>query len=363
MNNFFKSILLFSLVLMEVSCSKSDNNSKPLRDFTAQRDTDMAAIETYMHTHYIDVVNNPGATNDQDVTFTLIPAGGTQTSIWDQTLYPLKTRMIKVRQNDIDVVYKIYYLELRQGSGTNSISPCNVDRVLTAYKGEYIYSSTTTTTDTPPVSSTSILSKEFEVLTNPQSFFNLTSVIRGWSEIFPQFKTGSYIANGDGTLSYNDFGAGVMFLPSGLAYFSGSQGGIPSYSPLVFSFKLYEVQRTDQDADGIYSYQEDLATTNVANDGSVSITNGVPDGYVYVMPTGVANPDNTDDGFLIPQPDGSTKPEEIPDFLDEDDDGDFIKTSVEIINPLTGIAYPFAEIPTCGATGNGKKKYLDPTCH
>jgi hypothetical protein len=31
-----------------------------------------------------------------------------------------------------------------------------------------------------------------------------------------------------------------------------------SYSPLVFSFKLFELQRLDQDGDGIPSYLEDL---------------------------------------------------------------------------------------------------------
>ena len=362
MNNFFKSIVLFTLVITVISCSKNNNSVEPLRDFTTQRDTDMTNIETYMHTHYIQVVNDPGATDDQDVTFTLIPTGGTQISIWDQTLYPLKTRLVKVRQNNIDVVYKIYYLELRQGTGANSKSPCNVDKVLTAYRGEYIYSSTTTT-GTPAVSTTTIISNQFEVSNNPQSFFNLTGVIRGWSEIFPQFKTGSYVGNPDGTITYTDFGAGVMFIPSGLAYFSGAQGGIPSYSPLIFSFKLYEIQRMDQDADGIYSYQEDLATSIVQSDGTVTVTPGVPDGYVYVLPTGVSNPDNTQDGISILQPDGTYKLEEVPDFLDVDDDGDHFTTASEIKNPLTGLPYDFSAIPTCGGTGNGKKKYLDPSCH
>ena len=349
MNNFFKIIFLFSLGLTVVSCSKSDSNTEPLRDYTEQYTKDLTNIETYMHTHYMEVVNNPGATEDQNVTFTLIPEGGTQTSIWDQTTYPILTRLVTVKQNDIDVTYKIYFIQLRQGSGANSKSPCNVDRVLTSYRGEYIYSSTTTS-GTPPVSTTTIISKQFEELTNPQSFFNLTSVIRGWSEIFPQFKTGSYSANGDGTLSYNDFGAGVMFIPSGLAYYGNSTAGIPSYSPLIFSFKLYEIQRVDQDADGIYSYQEDLATSTVNNDGTVTVIDGVPDGYVYSMAKDVVNHDDTDG-------------DEIPDFLDVDDDGDFFTTASEIKNPITGQAYPFADIPTCGGTGNGKKKYLDPTCH
>ena len=365
MNNFFKIIFLFTLGLTVFSCSKSDSGTEPLRDFAEQYTKDLTSIETYMHTHYMEVVNNPGATDDQDVTFTLIPEGGIQTSIWDQTTYPIKTRMVKVRQDDVDYIYKIYYLELRQGSGANSKSPCNVDKVLTSYRGEYIYSSTVTE-GTPPVSTTTIKSEEFEESINPQNYFNLTGVIRGWSEIFPQFKTGSYTGNPDGTVSYNDFGAGVMFIPSGLAYYGASTGGIPSYSPLIFSFKLYEIQRMDQDADGIYSYQEDLATSVVNNDGTVTITTGVPDGYVYSLPEGVTNPDNTNGPgttvLISTFPDKYSEEDEVPDFLDVDDDGDFFTTASEIKNPITGDAFPFADIPTCDGTGIGKKKYLDPSC-
>ena len=364
MNKFFKIIFLFSLGLTIVSCSKSDSGSEPLRDFVTQRDADMTSIETYMHTHYMEVVSNPGATNDQDVTFTLIPEGGTQTSIWDQTTYPILTRYVNVRQNGVDVTYKIYYLQLREGSGTNSKSPCNVDRVLTSYRGEYIYSSTVTE-GTPPVSTTTIKSEEFEESINPETYFSLNSVIRGWSEIFPQFKTGTYLGNPDGTTSYFDFGAGVMFLPSGLAYFGTSSGGIPSYSPLIFSFKLYEIQRMDQDSDGVYSYQEDLATSTVNSEGVVSITSGISDGYVYTLPEGVTNPDNTNGPgtAVLLSPGKFSKENEVPDFLDGDDDGDYYTTKSEIKNPITGDAYPFVDIPTCGGTGNGKKKHLDTSCH
>lgn len=350
MNNFFKIIFLFALGLTVLSCTKNDSNSaQPLRDFTEQYTKDLANIETFMRTHYMEVVNNPGATNDQDVTFTLIPAGGTQISIWNQTTYPILTRYVTVEQNDVDVTYKIYYIQLRQGSGPTSKSPCNVDRVLTSYRGEYIFSNTVTE-GTPPVTTTTIKSSEFEESIDPQNYFSLTGVIRGWSEIFPQFKTGSYSGNPDGTTSYYDFGAGVMFIPSGLGYYSTSTGGIPSYSPLIFSFKLYELQRMDQDADGIYSYQEDLATSSVNSAGVVTVIPGVPDGYVYNMGPDKVNPDDTDG-------------DEIPDFLDVDDDGDFFTTKSEIKNPITGQSYPFADIPTCGGSGNGKKKYLDPSCH
>jgi hypothetical protein len=76
----------------------------------------------------------------------------------------------------------------------------------------------------------------------------------------------------------------------------------------------------------------------------------VPDGYVYSLAKDIINHDDTDS-------------DDIPDFLDVDDDGDFFTTKSEIKNPITGIAYPFADIPTCGGTGNGKKKHLDPSCH
>jgi hypothetical protein len=52
-------------------------------------------------------------------------------------------------------------------------------------------------------------------------------------ETFPQFKTGSYTTRADGTISYNDFGAGIMFIPSGLGYYAAGSASIPSYSPLV----------------------------------------------------------------------------------------------------------------------------------
>ena len=317
---------------MVASCSKSDDSSlAPLRDYEVQKVTDMTSIETFMKTHYMEVINHPGFDDDMDVTYTLIPAGGTQVSIWDQTEYPRMTRTVTVRQNAVDVTYTIYYLELRQGTGSESKSPCNVDNVLAGYRGEYIFTKTETvgTTTTSTIKGT-----QFEESKNPQSFFSLTAVIRGWSEVFPKLKTGAYSENPDGTVSYSDFGAAVMFIPSGLAYFRTGKGTIPAYSPLIFSVKLYEIQRVDHDSDGILSYLEDINN----------------DGYMNSLPTGVTNPDDTDgDG--------------IPDFLDSDDDGDQYLTSYEIKNLVTNTKYPFDDIPTCGASGNGKKRHLDPTCH
>ena len=323
MNTFFKAILLITLSISIVSCTKSDNTTVSLRDYTEQYDKDIKLIEKFLQTHYIEVINHPGFTDDKDVAYIEIPEGGSQTSIWNS---PDLVTDFTVDQNDI--TYKVYYLKLRQGSGPTSKSPCNVDKVLTAYRGEYLYTVKETVGD---VEVDRLKHVQFEESINPQTYFNLTSVIKGWSEVFPKFTTGTYSANVDGTITFNDFGAGVMFLPSGLAYYANSTASIPAYSPLVFSFKLYEIQRNDQDGDGIDSYLEDI--------------NG--DGYVRILGSGVVNPDDTDG-------------DEIPDFLDIDDDADTFKTKIEILNPLTGDAYPFADIPLCS---DNKKKHLSTVCH
>ena len=261
----FLSFILVATILF--SCDKSDNDTVELRDYQEQYITDLANIEEYMKTHYMTVVNNPGQADDMDVVFTKIPEGGSQVSVWNQTDYPIQTREITVTQNEVDVNYKIYYLKIREGSGEK---PCNVDDILAGYRGEYIYKETTTEgTNTI----TKVLGKQFEENKNSQTKFLLYGgVVRGWSEIFPQFKTGTYSENPDGTISHNDFGAGVMFLPSGLAYFGTNRPLIPAYSPLIFTIKLFELERTDQDGDGIPSYLEDL--------------NG--DGYMYLLKKGVS---------------------------------------------------------------------------
>ena len=318
MNKFKYYFILLITTISLFSCSKNDTPAvEPLRDYAVQYATDNTDIEEYLKTNYITVKNHTGYTDDQDVTITKIPTGGTQKSIWDQTDYELKSRNVSLH----DITYKMYYLVLRTGTG---IAPCNVDGVLTAYKGEYLESITTSGV-------TTLTSTPFEEVKYPQSFLSLFSTITGWGEIFPQFKTGTYTSNIDGTVTYNDFGAGIMFIPSGLAYYASGSGIIPAYAPLVFSFKLFEINRLDQDLDGIPSYLEDL--------------NG--DGYMRTLATGVVNPDDTDgDG--------------IPNFIDVDDDGDNYTTKLEIKNPATGLPYPFADIPSCTS---GKKNYLDITCH
>ncbi|MFM9826024.1 FKBP-type peptidyl-prolyl cis-trans isomerase [Flavobacterium sp.] len=342
---FYFIVLITTVTLF--SCQKDDPIAEitPPRAYADQYKTDFADIEEYLNSYYITVINNPGKPDDQDVTITKIPDGGTQRSIMSykdnvfvgSTVYPqLWSRVVKLH----DVDYKLYYLVLRPGIGE---SPCNVDGVFTSYRGDYLQRIAATTT--APVVPSYISATKFDENKFPQSFFSLLNVVRGWSEMFPLFKSGTYsVNNNDGTVSYKDFGAGVLFIPSGLGYYSSVSNSIPGYAPLVFSFKLYDVFRSDTDGDGVDNYQEDLNK----------------DGFMWSYTNTILYPTTSD------YPDDATRYADdydrdgIPNFLDKDDDGDNYSTASEIKNPATGSAYPFADIPTCTS---GKKNYLDITCH
>ncbi len=317
MNKFKVYFFLIITTLTLFSCQKDDPVAVvPPQEYSVQYPKDIEVIEEYLSEYYITVTNSPGVTEDQDIVFTKITDVATQPSIKSYELnsgdtYPqLKNRIVTLH----NVPYIIYYLVLRPGSKNATTNkggetPTNTDSVLTSYSGSYLKQ--TTTDNVTTVSATA-----FEEVKYPSSFFSLLGVIRGWSEIFPQFKTGSYLSNNNGTISYTDFGAGVMFIPSGLAYYNSPAGSIPSYSPLVFSFKLYEISRDDTDGDGVANYLEDLKDIN-----------GYKDNYMYSFRNTILYPTFPED--VIRYADDTDK-DGIPNYLDADDDGDNYTTVYEI---------------------------------
>lgn len=296
MNKVYKYFAILVIGILFASCSKSDNATVPVRDHSEQYTTDIAAIESYLDSHYIEV------NSDYDVTLVKIPEGGSQLSIREQKTFPLNFKM--VNKNDVD--YKVYYLNLREGTQKQ---PTSIDSVYVTYKGTLL-------DDT-----------KFDEATT-SVWFQLESVVSGWSEIVPFFKSGTFdTAPSPDPVSFEDFGAGVMFLPSGLAYFNSSPSSlVPSYSPLVFSFKLNNVRYKDHDRDKILSkYEVDPA-----------IANQKPSDY-----------DSDGDG--------------VANYLDIDDDNDNYLTKFEIL--INGSVPSFENILNCSGTTGGTKKHLDATCH
>jgi hypothetical protein len=310
--------LLLSVTLLSAflfSCKKDDEGLTPVppRDRAEVYNEELPKIEEYLKTHYMVV--NP---TTWDVEVIKIPENGTQTSIWDQSEYPLQHMVVKndtrlfTPQNlpngelvDDPVDYKVYYIKFNEGGGVN---PHRLDSTFVSYKGWKLNN------------------ESFDGVASPV-WFNNEGVVSGFRYFLPILKSAvSQNINGDGTISFENFGAGMVFIPSGLGYFNQSRVNIPAYSPLVFHVKLKRVFHRDADRDGVLNKDEDLNNN----------------GDLY---------DDDTDG------DG------IPDFLDIDDDGDNVLTRREIrfVNGEGNCVKPtsYAEIPVCAS---GKKRHLDKDC-
>jgi hypothetical protein len=304
-------LLLLPFIFVVVGCP-ADDETPPIqsRPYLEVYNEDIAEIEDFMDSHYITVDAN------YNVSFTKITATTPGTPIFDaldtsasqnNPAKPLKFKTISKEGVD----HKLYYLKLNEGMGSN---PTRLDSVFTSYKGYK--------TDL----------SSFDAASSP-TWFQLQEVIQGWQEVFPEFKSSNgQTINPDGTITYNNFGAGVMFVPSGLAYFSGTGGGaIGSYTPIIFSFKLMNVRYKDHDGDKILSKDE------------------------YGGPASGTPLDTDGDGK--------------PDYADFDDDNDGKLTKDELFDVLPAIQkingyYNFNDIPDCNGNRPAitKRKHLSNSC-
>ncbi|MFC4815518.1 MULTISPECIES: FKBP-type peptidyl-prolyl cis-trans isomerase [unclassified Flavobacterium] len=312
MSRFFKTILVVTAGLFVFSCNKDDdsNGAKP-EPYDVQYKKDSTSIREYMNNHFMKV--DPVTF---EVEFTRIKTHGPDSlPIFKQTEYPIDSLVVDNLVHKVK--YKVYYVKFRQGTGTN---PSRVDSTLVSYRGEYLYKKKVAKGTSPETYDEFITGQQFDQAQNP-IWFSLDQVVDGWKEMLPLFKSGTYSHDsGTGVISYDNFGAGIFFLPSGLGYYSSS-GTIPSYSPMVFSVQLKHINRVDHDFDGIDSYLEDLN-----GDGKFKVVEGVDANTVD---------DDTDD-------DGR------PDYRDFDDDGDSYSTKEERPNGVS-----------IDTDSDGKPNYLD----
>ena len=176
MNKFKLYFILFCSVSILFSCNKADSLTVvPVRAFDVQYDDDIAMIEDYLNTHYIEIEQN------QDVTISKITDPSTQPSMMsflDSPTYP-KLLVKEVVANDI--TYKIYYFKLRADYETG-ISPSKADAVLASYNGTYLSYKTEIVNE---VSTTTLLATQFEYTPFPSLFLRLDLAVRGWREILP----------------------------------------------------------------------------------------------------------------------------------------------------------------------------------
>lgn len=311
MKNIFKISFFLTFIILVTSCNK-DNNSIPpveLRDRQVVYDENIIDIKAYLQSNYLSL--------DADLNATILPIDAGQTSIWDQykeddpqgefqgevPFMIVKndartTNFVNGRFAD-DVDYKLYYIVLNTGGGE---FPKSVDSTFVGYKGW------------------NLQNESFDQ-NNQGTWFTFPQVgqfdpvaISGFRQILSKIKTSSSATptvNPDGTLSWPDHGNVLVFIPSGLAYFSVPRTNIEAYKPIVFQSRLYALKKNDHDKDRVPTQYEDID-----NDGD----------------------------FFNDDTDGDN----IPNFLDIDDDGDGFTTKTEIKKPEgeagLSLYYPFNPI-------------------
>ncbi|MFI2743973.1 FKBP-type peptidyl-prolyl cis-trans isomerase [Zhouia sp. PK063] len=268
--------LLLGIVLF-TSCNKDDDSTTviEIRDRAEVAQEDEILLKDYLETHFYNYEDfqNPPTDFDYKIKFDTISGVNA-----DKT--PLKDQVDSLNVTVDSVSQKLYYLVLRKGDTLNR--PTVLDSVYTRYEGSLL-------------DGTVFDNSKYPV------WFESYNVVRGFGSFLTKLGTAtSYESNNDGTVTFDNYGIGAVFMPSGLAYFANAQGSIPAYSPIIFKIELLTLRKSiDVDGDGVPNWKEDI-------DG---------DGDPY-------NDDTDGDG--------------VPDVFDTDDDGDGILTRNEIKIDVNG---------------------------
>jgi hypothetical protein len=298
------------------SCPDPDDDltTIPEIDRSIQQIQDDSILSSYLNNHYYNsaFLSTSDNISINDIVINSLPEDGILPNPELNTLLIDDVIIANTVYQDVEYIY--YYLNIKQGGGTES--PNFSDKVRVDYSGNLLDGEVFDSSASPVV-------------------FDLTTVITGWNRVLPEFNISeSFNTNADGTIDFNNSGVGVMFIPSGLGYYSGAAGSIPVYSCLSFKFSLLQTELNDHDNDNVPSYLEDL-------DGNLDLTNDDTDG----------------DSFK--------------NFIDSDDDNDGTLTINEDLEPDTdlnvdrdGDGDPTNDIgdgdPTNDDTdGDGIPNYLD----
>jgi len=299
---------LLTIVAVFVACEPDDGPTVTFEeaDRTEQQAKDKDSLLDYFATHYYNSSFFETGSNHKysDIIITELPqdAEGNYLDMPNPDQNTLLVDAVETHMTVfLDVDYEYYMLRLNQGGGE---SPKFTDQIRVRYEGRSVVSDEIFDSRISPI--------DFSLVGNG---FTTFGTIRAWQLVMPAFSSASdYTIDVNGNVNYNNFGLGVMFIPSGLAYFSGITTG-DAYDNLIFKFELLQYEESDHDNDGIPSHLEDLDSDFDVN-----------------------NDDTDEDGF--------------PDFIDQDDDGDGVPTINEDID---GDGDPTNDIGV-----NGIPKYLDP---
>jgi len=293
MNKILKSTLLFFILIGLFSCKDDETTSVYVVPYAEQEPVDNAAIVEFLTNNYFNEEEFNNAVNITDFKFDIKFSESSSvigydsnndgvidvndiddTTVFNRTPlinyvntvinnFTIETKSITVS----DVSHTLYILKVVQGQGAEKPRFC--DEALLSYEGMSLEKSV------------------FDNALNPVKL-DLSTTVKGFSESVSEFNIAATVTPvGDGTFTYQDYGVGAVFMPSGLGYYANPVGSIPAYSPLIFKLKVYGTTELDHDDDGVPTYVEDLNDNHDLSDDDTDLD-------------GVANfADNNDDNDPI----------------------------------------------------------------
>ena len=232
---------IFTLFIISLVIFSCGDNARGIPvdnfDHEAQALIDNDSLTQFLKNYYFDTSSE-----------SIKPLVSGKTSLADDTSGNLKT--LNVTENDIDYTMYIYVINRGGKDASGSVinpkgAPSVVDSVFAKYSGQRI------------VRTDSIAAVPFDQNTSG-IWFTLDGVIRGWTNgISNNLEGGKNITN-NGPITYQNFGKGILIIPSGLAYRNAGTNGIPPNENLLFYVSLLDlVEDTDHDNDGKPSIDED----------------------------------------------------------------------------------------------------------
>ena len=200
---YFLGLLMVTMVI--VACKKDDGGpssiSVPLLDRADEAERAEEDIVEFLETHFYNYEEFAAPPADFDFRIRIDTLDGDNADkipLIDQ----VSTKEVPDRIED-DLMYNLYFLNIIQGEGDPVLHP---DQVTVSYAGFDIADNGVFDSSISPVD------------------FDLTQVVNGFQDGLVEFKASTgFKINPDGTIAFQEFGVGAVFIPSGLGYFEPSQ--------------------------------------------------------------------------------------------------------------------------------------------
>lgn len=316
MKKYWSVLIILGLI---TSCAEDDDGlglvQVPPRLLSEVALEDEEEIRAFLQTHFYNYEEFEAPPADFDFKIridTITGVNSEKTPLSQQVdslIINVSSEQFNLGDDEEDVPHKLYFVNVRGGEGQ---SPTVADSTLIKYEGSLLDGT------------------RFDAVSD---FFwqELPFFIQGFAHGAAALRTGTtdgLVINPDGTSRFTNSGIGLLFIPSGLAYFNSPPSStIEAYDPLIFSIELgLFVEDTDNDDDGIPSILEDLnEDLNLFNDNTDN------------------NAEN-EQGLLF----------RLPNFRDADDDGDGVLTRTEISDADGNIIIPYPD-----SNNDGTPDYLD----